>query len=61
MELKTVIEQILIVLMVVAVGIVVIAMVQGFVADGGVVSDFFKNTIEAVSTKGQSLVSGLSL
>lgn len=61
MELKTVIEQILIVLLVVAVGIVVIGMVQGFVADGGVINKFFKDVIDAVSTKGSSLISGLSL
>ena len=61
MELKTVIEQILMVLLVVAVGIVVIGMVQGFVADGGVINQFFKDVIDAVSTKGSSLISGLSL
>ena len=61
MELKTVIEQILMVLLVVAVGIVVIGMVQGFVADGGVINQFFNDVIDAVSTKGSSLISGLSL
>lgn len=60
MELKTVIETVVVVALVVIVGFLVIAMVQGFVADGGIVYDFFQNIIAAVTDKASSLVSGFT-
>ena len=57
MEVKSIIEMVVTVAMVVIVGFLVIAMVERFVQDGGIIWDFFKDTLDAVCNKAQSIIS----
>lgn len=57
MEVKSIIEMVVTVAMVVIVGFLVIAMVERFVSDGGIIWDFFKNTLDSVCNKAQSIIS----
>ncbi len=60
MEVKSIIEMVVTVAMVVIVGFLVIAMVELFVADGGIVWNFFEQTLDAVCSKAQELISSFT-
>ena len=60
MEVKQVVAMVVGVALVVILGFLVVAMAQGWLADGGLVADFFKGVIESVTTKAQSLISGFT-
>lgn len=60
MEVKSIIEMVVTVAMVVIVGFLVIAMVERFVADGGVIWDFFENTLAKVCAKAQEIISSFN-
>lgn len=60
MEVKSIIEMVVTVAMVVIVGFLVIAMVERFVAENGVIWMFFQNTLDSVCDKAQEIISSFT-